>query len=50
MLRTKNLQEYDSNMVDPWSELLSSVAWTIYSTHHMDSYVYTKDNYPIWDE
>ena len=34
MLRTKNLQEYDFDMVDPWSELLSSAACAIHSTHN----------------
>ena len=34
MLRTKNLQEYDFDDMDPWSELLGSVAWDIRSTHH----------------
>ena len=34
MLRTKNLQEYDFDETDPWSELLASVAWAIRSTHH----------------
>ena len=34
MLRTKNLQEYDFDDTDPWSELLASVAWAICSTHH----------------
>ena len=25
---------YDFDAIDPWSEQLASVAWTIYSTHH----------------
>ena len=33
-LTTKNLQKYDFNGMDPWSELLASVAWAICSTHH----------------
>ena len=34
MLRTKNLQDHDFDDVDPWGELLASVAWAIRSTHH----------------
>ena len=34
MLRTKNLQKYDFDDMDPWSELLGSVAWAIRSTQH----------------
>ena len=34
MLRTKNLQQHDFDDMDPWSELLASVAWAIRSTHH----------------
>ena len=34
MLRTKNLQNYDFDDIDPWGELLASVAWAIRSTHH----------------
>ena len=34
MLRTKNLEQYDFDSVDPWGELLASVAWAIRSTHH----------------
>ena len=34
MLHTKNLQSYDFDNPDPWSELLASVAWEICSTHH----------------
>ena len=34
MLRTKTLQKYDFDDTYPWSGLLSSVAWAIYSTHH----------------
>ena len=34
MLRTKNLQDHDFNDVDPWGQLLASVAWAIHSTHH----------------
>ena len=34
MLRTKNLEQYDFDNVDPWGELLASVAWAIRSTHH----------------
>ena len=29
MRRIKNLQEYDFDIVDPWSALLPSVAWAI---------------------
>ena len=35
ILRTKNLQKYDFDDMDPWSELLGSVAWAIHSTHHI---------------
>ena len=34
MLRTNNLQQYDFDALDPWSDILASVAWAIYSTHH----------------
>ena len=34
MLRTKNLQQYDLDALDPWSDILAPVAWTIRSTHH----------------
>ncbi len=34
MLRTKELQKPTFETVDPWSELLASVAWAICSTHH----------------
>ena len=34
MLTTKNLQKYDFDDMDPWSELLGPVASAIYSTHH----------------
>ena len=34
MLHTKNLQSYDFDDIDPWGELLASVAWAIRSTHH----------------
>ena len=34
MLRTKNLQQYDFDKIDSWSELLVSVAWTMHRTHH----------------
>ena len=34
MLRTKNLQEYDFDETDPWSEILASVACAILRTHH----------------
>ena len=34
MLRTKELQKHTFDTVDPWSELLASVAWAIRSTHH----------------
>ena len=34
MLRTKNLQEYDFDDMNPWSELMGLVAWAICSTHH----------------
>ena len=33
ILRTKNLQLYDFDDMDPWSEQLCSVAWAICSTH-----------------
>ena len=34
MLRTKNLQQYDFDALDLWSDILASVAWAICSTHH----------------
>ena len=34
MLRTKTLHKYDFGDMDHWSELLTSVAWAIRSTHH----------------
>ena len=34
MLRAKTQQKYSSDDLDPSSELLASVVWTIYSTHH----------------
>ena len=37
MLRTKELQKHtfdEIDQIDPWSELLASVAWSICSTHH----------------
>ena len=34
MLRTKNIQQYDFDTLDLWSDILASVAWTIRSTHH----------------
>ena len=34
MLRTKELQKHTFDMIDPWSEILASVAWAIRSTHH----------------
>ena len=34
MLRTKNLQKYDFDDIDPWSEMVASVIWAICSTHH----------------
>ena len=34
MLRTKELQKHTFDEIDPWSELLASVAWAIRSTHH----------------
>ena len=34
MLRTKDLQTHEFDDMDPWSELLASVAWAIRSTHH----------------
>ena len=34
MLRTKNLQQYDFDALDPWNDILASVAWAIRSTHH----------------
>ena len=34
MLHTKNLEQYNFDDVDPWGELLASVAWAIRSTHH----------------
>ena len=33
MLRTKNLQQYDLDTLDPWSDILASVVWAIRSTH-----------------
>ena len=33
MLRTKDLQAHEVDL-DPWSELLASVAWAIHRTHH----------------
>ena len=49
MLHTKNLQEYDFDKIDPWSELLALVAWAIHSTHHttlqstLDQLVFRRD-------
>ena len=37
MLCTKNLQQYDFDALNPWSDILASVAWTICSTHHSTS-------------
>ena len=37
VLKIKNLQKYDFDYVDPWSELLDSVAWDICITHHTTS-------------
>ena len=34
MLRTKEPQKYTFDHVDPWSDILTSVAWAICSTHH----------------
>ena len=34
MLRTKELQKHTFDTVDPWSDILASVAWAIRSTHH----------------
>jgi len=34
MLRTKNLQQYDFDALDPWNDILASIAWAIRSTHH----------------
>ena len=34
MLRTKNLEQYTFDNVDPWGELLASVVWAIRSTDH----------------
>ena len=34
MLRTKKLQKYDFDDVDPWSELVASVACDTCSTYH----------------
>ena len=34
MLCTKELQKHTFDEIDPWSELLASVAWAIRSTHH----------------
>ena len=34
MLRTKNLKQYNFDDVDPWGEIITSVAWAIHSTHH----------------
>ena len=34
MLRSKDLENYDLDQDDPWSEILASVAWAIRSTVH----------------
>ena len=34
MLRTKEIQKHTLDEIDPWSEILASVAWAIRSTHH----------------
>ena len=34
MLRTKELQKHTFDEIDPWSEILASVAWAICSTHY----------------
>ena len=34
VLKTKNLQKYDFDGMDPSSELLALVTWSICSTHH----------------
>ena len=34
MLRTKILESYNFDNVDPWDELLASEASAIHSTHH----------------
>ena len=34
MLCTKELQKHTFDEIDPWSEILASVAWAIRSTHH----------------
>ena len=34
MLRIKNLQKYDFDDIDPWSEPQASVVWKIHSTLH----------------
>ena len=34
MLRIENLEQYNFDDVDPWAELLASVAWDIRSTYH----------------
>jgi hypothetical protein len=34
MLHTFELQTYDFDDLDPWGEILASVAWAIHSTYH----------------
>ena len=34
MLNTKNLKEQVFDYIDPWGELLSSIAWAIRASHH----------------
>ena len=34
MLRSKDLENYDLDQDDPWSDILASVAWAIRSTVH----------------
>ena len=34
MLRSKDLENYDFNPTDPWSDILASVAWAIRNTVH----------------
>ena len=35
MLRVKNITALDIDPVDPWTNILASVAWAIRSTNHM---------------
>ena len=34
MLRTKELQQYNFNMDDPWTDILSHISWAIRSLYH----------------